>query len=276
MTTPEATSQTRPGANRQPGVDRPTRPLTAVPDSTAAETPIAAIARAVRAMQGHHDSIDRTLLAAVAAAADVTPGATSAAVSLADRGEKLRRSAGSDELARKINAVQAEAAEGPAFAALRDHCSIRIDDLTAEPRWPTFTPRAAAAGAASLLSFWMSVEDGSVGVLTLCATVKHAFTDPSEQIGSALATHAAATIAGAQHEAGLQVAADHRDLIGQAKGIVMERYKMTGDEAFTLLARASQFGNLRLYEVAKRLVATGDFPSTRPRAKHRPAGRRGS
>lgn len=90
LTTAEVTTG-RPGAHRLPGADRPARSLTAGPDSPAAETPIAATARAVRP---HHDSIERTLLAVVATMADVTPGASSAAISLSSRHQRLRSPAG--------------------------------------------------------------------------------------------------------------------------------------------------------------------------------------
>ncbi|MEX5721243.1 ANTAR domain-containing protein [Geodermatophilus maliterrae] len=55
----------------------------------------------------------------------------------------------------------------------------------------------------------------------------------------------------------LTTALSSRDLIGQAKGILMERYKITAEMAFALLARTSQDTNRKLHEVAASLAQSG-------------------
>jgi AmiR/NasT family two-component response regulator len=75
-----------------------------------------------------------------------------------------------------------------------------------------------------------------------------------------LAVHAAVAVAGAEHEENLRTAMSSRDVIGQAKGILMERHKLTADQAFGVLARVSQELNRKLADVARELTDTGAVP----------------
>jgi AmiR/NasT family two-component response regulator len=86
-----------------------------------------------------------------------------------------------------------------------------------------------------------------------------AFDDESVDIGLLFASHAAVALAGAEHEQHLREAVATRDLIGQAKGILMERYKLTAVEAFGLLVRASNATNHKLREIADELTTTGEM-----------------
>jgi GAF domain-containing protein len=110
-----------------------------------------------------------------------------------------------------------------------------------------------------MLSFQLYVEQDNLGALNLYAHDTDAFTDESEQVGLLFASHAAVAMADAQTQQHLTRAIAVRDLIGQAKGILMERHKLTGDQAFTLLVRASQNSNTKLNEVARYLVETGEL-----------------
>jgi hypothetical protein len=82
-------------------------------------------------------------------------------------------------------------------------------------------------------------------------------------VGLLFVSHAAIAMAGSQKEHNLSLAISARDVIGQAKGILMERHKVTGDQAFRLLAQVSQRSNSRLAEVARHLVETGELTATR-------------
>jgi AmiR/NasT family two-component response regulator len=107
-----------------------------------------------------------------------------------------------------------------------------------------------------MLSFQLYVSGDNLGALNLYNGSPEAFSDQSEHVGLLLASHAAVAMAGAQHEEQLLQAVATRDLIGQAKGILMERYKITADQAFSLLIRASQDTNSKLRDVADHLIAT--------------------
>jgi AmiR/NasT family two-component response regulator len=94
-------------------------------------------------------------------------------------------------------------------------------------------------------------------VVLLVAYEKSAFTDESEHIALLLASHAAIAVAGAQRLDHSAIALVNRDVIGQAKGILMERFKITAAQAFEVLAKVSQDTNRKLYAVAEGLTRTG-------------------
>ena len=81
-----------------------------------------------------------------------------------------------------------------------------------------------------------------------------------ERVTVLLATFAALALAQAQHAKQMYDALGNRDAIGQAKGILMERYKIDADTAFGVLARTSQDQNIKLAEIARRFVETGHLP----------------
>ena len=111
-----------------------------------------------------------------------------------------------------------------------------------------------------MLSFRLFTDDDATGALNLYATSPAAFGDEAVQVGHVLAAHAAVALDHAQEVEGLERSVASRDMIGQAKGILIERYKITGDEAFDLLCRASQALNAKLREIAETVVETGAIP----------------
>ncbi len=109
----------------------------------------------------------------------------------------------------------------------------------------------------SMLCFQLFVVGDDLGALNLLAHRRASFTDESEQVGLLFASHAAVAVAGAQQREDITVALGSRDVIGQAKGILMERFRITADQAFALLARASQDTNRKLHDIAEELALTG-------------------
>ena len=101
---------------------------------------------------------------------------------------------------------------------------------------------------------------GGQGQPSTSDTGTAAFTDESERVGLIFAAHAAIAYADARKEYQLAQALATRDLIGQAKGILMERYKITGERAFLVLTRASQTSNRKLHDIATDLIAHGTIP----------------
>jgi ANTAR domain len=110
-----------------------------------------------------------------------------------------------------------------------------------------------------VLCFQLFAGGDSFGALNLYAANAAAFGQDSESTGILLASHAALAMAAARTETGLLIAMDSREMIGQAKGILMERYKITGVEGFGLLIASSQAVNRKLRDVAEHLVATGEL-----------------
>jgi hypothetical protein len=138
---------------------------------------------------------------------------------------------------------------------------VRVDDLATEPRRPGLAHRAVQLGVSSLPSFQLFVACGDLGALNLLPRRSGAFTDDSERIGLLYTSHIAIALAGAQQVGHLTTALASRDIIGQAKGILMERYKITADQAFAMLAKVSQETNIRLPKIAERFTHTGDLDS---------------
>ena len=145
--------------------------------------------------------------------------------------------------------------------------SVYAEDLTDDPRWPRFGPRAAAAGMRSLLAIRL-LADRTLGALNLYARLPRAYGATDRATGVIFATHAGIALAAveARTEAHrvehLEQALSSRELIGQAQGILMERERITPDQAFDVLRRASQHLNVKLREVAQLLVDTGERPAT--------------
>jgi transcriptional regulator with GAF, ATPase, and Fis domain len=194
----------------------------------------------------------------VMAALTEVPGTQHAGITLVV-GKEFATPAASGELAERIDRVQYETGEGPCLDAARQHETVRCDDLRAEARWPRFARQAADLGVLSMLSFQLFAGDDSYGALNLYAETPAAFGPDSESAGILLACHAALAMAAARTQAGLLTAMDSREMIGQAKGILMERYKISGVEAFGLLVASSQAVNRKLRDIADHLVATGEL-----------------
>jgi GAF domain-containing protein len=173
-------------------------------------------------------------------------------------------------LVRDVDQFQYATGEGPCLtAALENVPVVRVDDLHADTRWPEFSTAATGLGVRSMLSFQLytskngtDVGSDTIGALNIYAGRPHAFTDDSVHTGALLAAHAAVAATAAERTDSLQIALQSRDVIGQAKGILMERFKLPADQAFDLLIAASQHTNTKLRAVAERLTATGELATS--------------
>jgi GAF domain-containing protein len=205
-------------------------------------------------------SMDSLMDSIVAAAVREIDGAEYAGIS-AILGRHVQTQAASDDLVVEIDHLQYRAGDGPCLTSLRENVTVRSGDLEREERWPKFARDAAARGIRSVLSVQLFVEGDNLGALNLYSRVPDAFTDDDETVALLLAAHAAIAIQGSRSENNLRAAMVNRDIIGQAKGILMERYKIDHLAAFQLLSKASQETNRKLYVVAEELALTGEFRS---------------
>ena len=213
------------------------------------------------------DDTDAMLGELVAAAVVQIPGTEEGSVSVVHGRRDVTSQHPTSELPARVDALQAETGEGPCLDAVYEEKTVRVPDMRQEQRWPQFARRAADAGAGSMLSFQLWVKGDNLGALNLYAAQPQAFDEESEQVGLLLASHAAVALAGAQKQDQLAEKAETRDLIGQAKGILMERHKLTAARAFQLLVRYSQHSNRKLRDVAVELVDTGHLPAVPPRSR---------
>lgn len=153
-------------------------------------------------------------------------------------------------------AGRAQVGQGPCLDAIRHFEVFQCGRLVEEDRWPAFSKRAFdETGVTSMLAFRLFVDEDTMGALNLYSKGPDAFDYESTEIGSVFAAHAAVALATARKEEGLEAALGSRDVIGQAKGLLMAREDISSDEAFTVLRRASQRLNVKLRDIADGVVA---------------------
>ena len=208
------------------------------------------------------DDVEQTLTAIVHSAVGTVPGAEHASISVVQRRREVHTRASTSELPRAVDHAQYDTGQGPCLDTLFEQQTVRLPDVPGERRWPEFTQRAAELGVGSMLGLQLYVEGDDLGALNLLSTQPDAFDDESEHVALLFASHAAVAMAGAEQQQRLRSAMHTRDLIGQAKGILMERFKITGDRAFRVLVHASQTSNRKLSEIAQDLVDSGELPTT--------------
>ncbi|TKV29380.1 GAF and ANTAR domain-containing protein [Arthrobacter sp. NamB2] len=206
------------------------------------------------------DSEDAVLEQLVRAALQLVPGAEEASITLVTGRRRVESRFPSSDLARALDELQERTGEGPCVSAVYDEQTVRVPDLRNEARWPEFSTRAADAGAGSMLSFQLFVHGDNLGALNLASRTPHGFSEESGYVGLLVAAHAAVAFSDAQKLHQFKDAIATRDLIGQAKGILMERYGITSGQAFIMLVQVSSQTNAKLLAVAEQLATTGSLP----------------
>ncbi|HZQ87528.1 MAG TPA: ANTAR domain-containing protein [Acidimicrobiales bacterium] len=214
------------------------------------------------------EALGRLTQAAVA----VVEGCDMASVSLL-AGGSIRTAGATDPIAERGDHIQYECKEGPCLEAATEHRLVYTPDLAAtDARWPEFSRRVSTElEVRSMLACRLQVmRDGSapvvLGALNLYALTPHAFSDDDALVTVLLASHGAVVIDASARQTSLRKAMESRDVIGQAKGILMERYRISDVAAFDRLRTASQNMNRRLRDIAEQLAQTGEDPTSAPTA----------
>lgn len=191
-----------------------------------------------------------------ATARELIPGVDTAGVLLVGKNGKYESLAGTTELPHKLDDLQMTFDEGPCVQAAVDDLIVRTDDFRTEERWPQYSPAAVQLGVLSGLSVKLYTANRTAGALNLFAFKPQAFDGEDETVATILAAHAAAAILSSRHGEQLQSALTTRDRIGQAKGIIMERYGIDDVAAFNMLKRLSQESNVKLADIAQQVIDT--------------------
>lgn len=169
--------------------------------------------------------------------------------------DRIETAAQNDETTRFIARVQADTDQAPGLEAVRDKQMVESGDLAAEVRWPRFAPVVAErTGVRSVLAVPLSTDDVTVGAIDLYAEAVDAFSDDDRGGAAIFAAYAAIAVQAAQERQRLITAIEHRDVIGQAKGILMARQQIDEPSAFALLRNASSRMNQTVREVARRVI----------------------
>ena len=160
-----------------------------------------------------------------------------------------------------LDVIQERHHEGPCLQAVRQHHTVRIDDLNTETRWPKYQRDALAqTPIRSVLSYALSANQHALGALTFYAEHPHAFDTESEGLGFVYATHAALAWNALRRDLQFRDALASRDIIGQAKGMLMERHQIDADEAFNRLRQLSQKSNTPIAELCCKIAANAERP----------------
>jgi len=211
-----------------------------------------ALSTVVRTLESEPD-VDSTVANIVRAVATTVPSTEDAGMSLLEGGRLESVSPSSERVAR-LDELQHELGEGPCVDAVYDAPAYRTGDIGTDRRWPRFADAAADLGVRSMLAVRLYTGTTLLGALNLYSSEPDAFDEPAEHVCGLFAAHAAVALVGSQAQAQLRSALESRDVISMAKGILMERHRVTDDQAFNLLVRASQNTNRKLHDVARWLV----------------------
>jgi GAF domain-containing protein len=193
------------------------------------------------------------------------PGAEAASITLM-RDSKGFTAAYVGSMALDADELQYERGYGPCLDAAEGGQVLLIDDMNSEQRWPGYARAAADHGVVSSLSVPLPILSATVGALNTYASRSAAFDTDELILAQDVASWVARAVGTADTAArtvddlvSLQAALKSRAVIEQAKGVLMERFKLTGERAFAVLVRASQNHNVKLRDVAWHLVHTGEL-----------------
>jgi GAF domain-containing protein len=211
--------------------------------------------------------VDRDLSAVLTEIVQISrraiPGAGATSITLI-RNDRGFTAAYDGQIAMDADELQYARGYGPCLDAGRSGEVFVVTDMRTEERWPDYALHAAGIGVGSSLSVPLPFQGATIGALNNYATEAGAFGDSDVAIGEEVAAFVAIAVANAEASAratddvqNMRRAMESRSVIEQAKGILMERYKITSEQAFTLLTHASQRSNVKLRDVAEELTSTG-------------------
>jgi GAF domain-containing protein len=215
-----------------------------------------AMARIARSVRDGAEG-DRVLHSVTAAALDAIPGADFVTITVAHPDGSLQTLAPTGEVGERADQVQYELGEGPCLTAVQTEGTIRAEDVPSEERWPRYAQRAAELGIGSQMAVEIFRSGGACAGLNVYSRTRGAF-DESRHIVELFGSQAAIAMNFVRSTQSLKEALASRKTIGQAIGIVMERFRIDEEQAFAFLVRTSQDGNVKLRAVAQRIVELGN------------------
>lgn len=183
------------------------------------------------------------------------PCAQHAGVTVATPDGDVQTLSASDACPDVLDDIQRRHREGPCLTAAFHHHVVRLDDVSREDRWPAYCQEVVeTTPIRSILAFELFTGEGTTGALNFYAESPYAFDDEAVELGLTLATHAALAWHMVRRDQQFRSALASRDVIGQAKGMLMERFCIDAVQAFDLLKRLSQSTNTPLADVAQQVV----------------------
>jgi GAF domain-containing protein len=234
-----------------------------VNDTSGVESTHFRIAELVQDLYGRPETDSDTVIAELAENAAVEiPGAQYAGVSVTRNAKHIDTPAATHKWPILLDEIQQRYREGPCLTAAWDEKTIHVADLETDDRFPLYrrdvleqTPIRA------IMAFQLFIADETMGALNVYAEQPHAFGPETRVIGAIFAAHSSVVWNAARRDEQFQRALASRDVIGQAKGMIMERYGVDAVQAFELLRKLSQDSNVPLIQIATELVAKAQSKS---------------
>lgn len=223
--------------------------------------PFADLTAALLDAQTVHEVLERV----VGATQTMVPEADIVSVTLRTPDGRFHTPVHTDPLAIELDRAQYELREGPCVSAADPNgpAAAESADLGTDSQWPGFAAAATGLGVASVLALTLVPSPApprQSGALNVYSRTPHGLDGVDKDVVLLLATHASLAIAGttaattAELQAdNLRKAIDSRDVLGQAKGILMARRGIDADAAFEILRRTSQQLNVKLVALAQTL-----------------------
>jgi GAF domain-containing protein len=211
-----------------------------------------------------HESMHSVLQKVVDLVKPVMPPGAEASITLL-RDDQPTTAAHSGPLALELDELQYERGYGPCLEAALGGEVMEIVDGRLEERWPDYVPSFVSRGALSSIAVPVPAAQLSAA-LNVYAPVARGFTDGDRKTLGAFAAQAAAALTNLdvlenarELAENLQAAMVFRSVIEQAKGILIERKKVTADQAFRILVESSMASNRKVRDIAETLVLTGEL-----------------
>ncbi|GAA3822927.1 GAF and ANTAR domain-containing protein [Nocardioides panacisoli] len=198
--------------------------------------------------------LDSTLGQITAAAVEVLPDVHYASITIRDADDRLETAAPTDPMLLKLDEAQYLFREGPCYEAAADKVHVTSPDLASDPRFPRYAPVAVEAGILAQAGIRLFEVNGTSGALNLYSEQVGSFGDLAV-LGQLFAHQAGVALDYAREIENVREALNNRGVIGQAVGIVMERFRLDDARAFGFLVRLSQEANTKVRVLAEELVA---------------------
>ena len=228
-------------------------------DQASVEAAHLRVAELVQGLHNRPDTDSDTVVAELAehAAAEI-PGAQYAGITLTRNAKHIDTPAATHYWPVLLDKIQQRHLEGPCLTAAWDEKTVHVPDMEAEERFPDYRRDALAeTPIRSIMAFQLFIAGESLGALNIYAEEPQAFSAEARTLGLIFAAHSSVAWNSARRDEQFQRALSSRDVIGQAKGMIMERYRVDAVQAFEVLRKLSQDSNVPLLKIASELVENG-------------------
>ncbi len=214
------------------------------------------VAELVQGLHNRPDTDSDTVVAELAEfAAMEIPGAQYAGITLTRNAKSIETPAATHYWPVLLDKIQQRHREGPCLTAAWEEKTIHVPDIQTEDRFPDYRRDALAeTPIRSIMAFQLFIADETLGALNVYSEQPHAFSSESRTLGLIFAAHSSVAWNSARRDDQFRRALASRDIIGQAKGMIMERYRVDAVQAFEVLRKLSQDSNVPLMKVATELV----------------------